>query len=89
MGSEEGGNEPDQASRFIRRGTDGVRRSPGPNLSCEEHSVAESREIIIGHSDSNQLILVNFTGIDDRVRIFSARKATRRERKDYEENVGT
>ena len=55
----------------------------------EEHSVAESREIIIGHSDSNQLILVNFTGIDDRVRIFSARKATRRERKDYEENVGT
>jgi len=55
----------------------------------EEHSVAESREIIFGHSDSNQLILVNFTGIDDRVRIFSARKATRRERKDYEENVGT
>jgi uncharacterized DUF497 family protein len=25
----------------------------------------------------------------DRVRIFSARKATRRERKDYEENVGS
>lgn len=55
----------------------------------EDHSITESREIIIGHSDSNQLILVNFTGIDDRVRIFSARKATRRERKDYEENVGT
>ena len=28
---------------------------------------------------------MNFTSIDDRVRIFSARKATRRERKDYEE----
>ena len=55
----------------------------------EEHSVDELREIIIGHSAGHQLILVNFTGIDDRVRIFSARKATRRERKDYEENVGS
>ena len=55
----------------------------------EEHSVNELREIIIGHSAGHQLILVYFTGIDDRVRIFSARKATRRERKDYEENVGT
>ena len=55
----------------------------------EEHSVDELREIIIGHSVGQQLILVNFTSIDDRVRIFSARKATRRERKDYEENVGS
>jgi uncharacterized protein len=55
----------------------------------EEHSSDEWREIIIGHSAVHQLILVNFTGIYDRVRIFSARKATRRERKDYEENVGS
>ncbi len=55
----------------------------------EEHSVDELREIIIGHSAGHQLILAYFTGIDDRVRIFSARKATRRERKDYEENVGS
>ena len=47
----------------------------------EEHSVDELREIIIGHSAGQQLILVNFTSIDDRVRIFSARIATRRERK--------
>ena len=53
----------------------------------EEHSFDESREIIIGHSVRHQIILVHFTGIDDHVRIFSARKATRRERKDYEENV--
>jgi len=53
----------------------------------EEHSVDELREIIIGHSARHQLILVNFTGIDGRVRIFSARKTTRPERKDYEENV--
>lgn len=55
----------------------------------EEHSVGELREIIIGHSSRRQLILVNFTGTGDYVRIFSARKATRTERKDYEENVGS
>ena len=55
----------------------------------DEHSVDESREIIIGHSAQHQLILVNFTAGDDEVRIFSARQATRRERKDYEENVGS
>src|ERR1044072_2590060 len=35
----------------------------------EEHSVDELREITIGHSAGQELILVNFTGIDDRVRI--------------------
>jgi uncharacterized protein len=55
----------------------------------EEHSGDELREIIIGRSARQQLILVNFTGIDDQVRILSARKATRRERKDYEENVSS
>ncbi len=54
-----------------------------------EHSVNEVREIIIGHSARHQLILVHFTGTDERVRLFSARKATRMERKDYEENVGS
>ena len=55
----------------------------------EEHSVDEFREIIIGHSARLQLILVNFTSTDDQVRLFSARKATRMERKDYEENVSS
>jgi uncharacterized DUF497 family protein len=55
----------------------------------EEHSVHELREIIVGHSAHRQLLLVNFTSTDQRVRIFSARKATRRERKDYEENIGS
>ena len=41
----------------------------------------ELREIIIGHSAGHQLILVNFISIDDRVRIFSARKAARRHAK--------
>lgn len=55
----------------------------------EEHSINEVREIIIGHSAQHDLILVNFTSGEDHIRIFSARKATRVERKDYEENVGS
>lgn len=52
----------------------------------EDHSDEELREIIIGHSERNRLLLVCFTERNDSVRITSARKATRRERRDYEEN---
>ena len=52
------------------------------------HSETERREIIIGHSNKQNLILVSFVE-NDRVRLISARKATRTERKDYEENVGS
>jgi uncharacterized DUF497 family protein len=53
----------------------------------EEHSEDEPREIMIGHSVKQRLILVCFTVRGARIRIISARKATRLERKDYEENV--
>jgi len=52
-----------------------------------EHSSTEEREIIIGHSINQRLLLVCFTERgQDMVRIFSARRATKRERKNYEEN---
>jgi len=54
----------------------------------EEHSAEERREIIIGYSIINRLLLVYFIEQDeDVIRIFSARQATRQERKDYEENA--
>lgn len=53
----------------------------------EEHSTAEPREIIIGHSSQQRLVLVCFVERSGRVRIISARPATRRERNDYEENA--
>jgi uncharacterized DUF497 family protein len=52
----------------------------------ELHSKEEQREIIIGHSDKNRILLVSFTERAGAVRIISARRATIRERKDYEEN---
>ncbi|HUQ32543.1 MAG TPA: BrnT family toxin [Pyrinomonadaceae bacterium] len=54
----------------------------------EEHSAVERREILIGHSIINRLLLVCFTeSSEDTVRIYSARLATRNERRDYEENT--
>jgi uncharacterized DUF497 family protein len=54
----------------------------------EAHSLDEKREIIIGHSVSNRLLLVSFIERDkDIIRIISARFPTLKERKDYEENV--
>ena len=52
----------------------------------EVHSEDEQREFIVGHSVENRLLLVCFTEREGAIRIISARRATRRERKDYEEN---
>ena len=54
----------------------------------EDHSADERREIIIGHSSQNRLLLTCFIErAENIIRIFSARLATKKERKDYEENV--
>ena len=52
----------------------------------EFHSADEPREIILGHSRARRLLLVCFTEWKiGRVRIISARRATRKELHDYEE----
>lgn len=54
----------------------------------EDHSNGEEREIIIGYSVLDRVLLVIFIESPaDRIRIISARKATRREREDYEEDI--
>jgi hypothetical protein len=54
----------------------------------EEHSTEEFREIIVGHSVAKQLLLVCFTERETgRIRIISARRATRLEQHDYEEDA--
>jgi uncharacterized protein len=55
----------------------------------EDHSIEEEREIIIGHSANHRLLLVCFTARGASIRLLSARRATRRERTDYEENVSS
>ena len=51
------------------------------------HSQVESRSVILGHSHNQKLLVVVHTDRGDNIRIISARRATRRERINYEENV--
>jgi hypothetical protein len=50
------------------------------------HSEREQRSLIIGHSAGGRLLLVVFTERADRIRIISARDASARERREYEEH---
>jgi uncharacterized DUF497 family protein len=52
-----------------------------------DHSGHESREILIGHSRRQRLLLVAFADRRGRLRLISAREVTRRERRDYEESL--
>ena len=50
-----------------------------------DHSNDEDRFITLGESNMNRMLVVVFTERDDRIRIISARPASRRERRQYEE----
>ncbi|HFD32927.1 MAG TPA: BrnT family toxin [Gammaproteobacteria bacterium] len=50
------------------------------------HSREEDRFVILGMSDKNRILVVVHTERNDRIRIISARKATKKERKQYESN---
>ncbi|MBK8575648.1 MAG: BrnT family toxin [Elusimicrobia bacterium] len=51
-----------------------------------DHSMSEHRFITVGLSDRKRNLIVSHTDRRDVIRIISARKATRREIKFYEEN---
>ena len=50
------------------------------------HSIDEERMVLIGMSHKNRALVVVHTERGDNIRIISARKATRKERKNYESN---
>lgn len=51
------------------------------------HSDEEDRFVLIGNSAGNRLLVVVHTEIREKIRIISARKATKKERKQYEKNA--
>src|ERR1017187_387735 len=53
-----------------------------------DHSGDEDREITIGYSTAHVALFVSHCQRGNRVRIISAREATRREREQYEEGIG-
>jgi uncharacterized DUF497 family protein len=54
-------------------------------LSDPDRSIGENRYVIIGLSRFEQLLVVAHTERGEKIRIISARKATRQEKKFYEE----
>ncbi len=54
-------------------------------FSDPDHSEEEDRFLTFGHSSERQLLVVSHTDRGEFTRIISARRATRKERKLYEE----
>jgi uncharacterized DUF497 family protein len=50
------------------------------------HSAAEQRFVLLGQTARRRLLVVMFTERGNTIRLISARKVTRREQKEYEEN---
>jgi uncharacterized DUF497 family protein len=54
-------------------------------ISDPDHSITERRFLSIGASLTGRLLVVSYTERADRIRIISARKPTKTERRSYEE----
>ncbi|MGH9401729.1 MAG: BrnT family toxin [Terriglobia bacterium] len=57
-------------------------------FSDPDHSDEEDREITIGTSAKQRILFVSYCTREERIRIISARKATRRERNQYAKRIG-
>ena len=53
-----------------------------------DHSAGEDREITIGYTTRHRVVFVSHCQRADRKRLVSARRATRGERRQYEEGIG-
>jgi uncharacterized DUF497 family protein len=53
----------------------------------DRHSIGEFRFRTIGHTGTGRLVVVAHTDRGDRVRIITAREATSRERRQYEQHA--
>jgi uncharacterized protein len=56
-------------------------------ISDPDHSVSEERFVLIGQSQRRRLVVLAHVERGELIRIISARLATRRERKTYEEEA--
>lgn len=56
------------------------------NIFDPDHSIGEQRFVLLGQSMQGRLLVVSHTERDHRIRIISARKANRYERKEYEKS---
>ena len=85
MGSQQGRRQSEEAWRVLGAAT--AFQDPLAKIHADpDHSLTERREILTGHSAQGHLLLVAFAERESKIRIVNARKATRRERRAYEES---
>lgn len=51
-----------------------------------DHSLDELREVIVGYSERNRVLVISYTERDDHIRIISARVASPSERLNHEDH---
>lgn len=88
MGRGEGKNQSSEAWRLVEEAATVFFDPLALTFPDPDHSGAEEREITIGLSARRRVVLVAHCQRGDRLRIISARKATNRERREYEEGIG-
>jgi uncharacterized protein len=54
-----------------------------------DHSLDELREVTLGYTMKKDLVFVSHRARGERIRIIGARSATRTERRQYEEGIGS
>jgi hypothetical protein len=59
-----------------------------PSADDPRHSEGEERSVLLGESNRRRLLVVMFTERGEAIHLISARRATRRERKEYDEAQG-
>jgi len=52
-----------------------------------DHSIEETRYVNLGRSESGRVLVVNYTERGAKIRIISSRRASRSERRRYEEGI--
>jgi uncharacterized protein len=83
----EGEEEYQETWRFIRGSMHGFADPLGQTIPDPLHSEDEDRLVALGESEKRRLLVVVFTDRGQNIQIISARPASRRERKDYEEGT--
>jgi uncharacterized DUF497 family protein len=88
VGPGQGRRERAEARCHVPRGIYRVWRSTLVHRRRPDHSESEEPFVLLGRSATGRLLSVTHTERRDAIRIISARAATRRERRDYEEDAG-
>ena len=87
VGSAKGCGKSRQAQSIVRGSGDGLRRSISRIVADPRHSAVEERQVLMGISKERRLLAVMYIERAEAVRIIGARRATRPERRDYEETT--